>query len=67
MKNSVADPFPCPEKEWVFKGPFSRFIQSFFKATLYNESCGVFVQLCGIALNVIDCIKFARNERAAVL
>ena len=27
MKNSVADPFPCPEKEWVFKGPFSRFIQ----------------------------------------
>ena len=67
MKNSVADPFPCPEKEWVFKRPFSRFIQSFFKATPYNESCGVFVQLCGIALNVIDCIKFAKNERAEVL
>ena len=67
MKNSVADPFPCPEKEWVFKRPFSRFIQSFFKATPCNESCGVFVQLCGIALNVIDCIKFAKNERAAVL
>ena len=27
MKNSVADPFPCPEKEWGFKRPFSRFIQ----------------------------------------
>ena len=83
MKNSVADPFPCPEKEWVFKRPFSRSIQSFFKATPCNESCGVFVQLCGIALrqhrtislddavkstlNVIDCIKFAKNECAAVL
>ena len=67
MKNSVADPFPCPEKEWAFKRPFSRFIQSFFKATPYNESFGVFVQLCGIALNVIDCIKFAKNERAKVL
>lgn len=31
MKNSVADPFPCPEKEWVFKRPFSRFIQSFLR------------------------------------
>ena len=38
MKNSVADPFPCPEKEWVFKRPFSRFTQSFFKATPHNES-----------------------------
>ena len=38
MKNSVADPFPCPEKEWVFKRPFSRFIQSFFKATPHNEA-----------------------------
>ena len=56
-----------PGERWVFKRPFFRFIQSFFKATPYNESCGVFVQLCGIALNVIDSIKFAKNERTEVL
>ena len=63
MKNSVADPFPCPEKD----GPLSVRFPASSRATPYNESCGVFVQLCGIALNVIDSIKFARNERAKVL
>ena len=60
-------PFSVPGERWAFKRPFSRFIQSCFKATPYNESCDVFVQLCGIALNVIDCIKFAKNECAKVL
>ena len=63
MKNSVADPFPCPEKDGSLSVRFS----ASSRATPHNESCGVFVQLCGIALNVIDSTKFARNERAAVL
>ena len=46
MKNSVADPFPCPEKEWVFKRPFSRFIQSFFKATPHKARLTALHAIC---------------------
>ena len=94
MKNSVADPFPCPEKErsrqiqkdsnfrvqqnrpcqkhrikiddilftscyairiserWVFKRPFSRFIQSFFKLNaIAKKNSRCFVKRLGFTSN----------------